>query len=66
VQHTLNENATSTDRSTASDSTQKSATEQPSAVAPEVAPDFWTSHPANGELPAELSGDPFQDDPDGK
>jgi hypothetical protein len=25
--------------------------------------DFWSAHPSNGELPAELSGDPFRDDP---
>jgi hypothetical protein len=26
--------------------------------------DFWSAHPANGDLPAELSsGDPFRDDP---
>jgi hypothetical protein len=65
-QHTLNGSTSSADRPTASDSTQKSATERQSTTAPEAAPDFWTSHPANGELPAELSGDPFQDDPGGK
>jgi hypothetical protein len=34
------------------------------AAAQDAQLDFWSGHPANSELPADLSGgDPFRDDP---
>jgi hypothetical protein len=40
-----------------------SSTQNAARAAQDAEQDFWSAHPANSDLPADLSGDPFRDDP---
>jgi hypothetical protein len=42
---------------------QTTSTDGGTAAGHDTEQDFWSAHPANGDLPADLTGDPFQDDP---
>jgi hypothetical protein len=49
------------DTSTASESAVTSDNRKPAEL--DIEQDFWSEHPANRDLPSDLSGDPFGDDP---